>query len=126
MNIYTRLQQTAMRLIKDYGEPVQWVSEVVTRNQVTRVVSDAVRTVHTVNSVRADSEKSFIDGSRIEAGRRVYLIAGDTPPAIGWRLAGPEFIVDSVESHPTDWAIVDIKEIKPAETALLYEVQVSK
>lgn len=126
MSFYQQLQATAARLIRDYGKPVQWVSEVATRNAVTRAVESSVRTVHTVNAVRADTEKSFVDGSRIESGRRVYLIAGDTPPAIGWRLAGPEYIVDTAESHYTDWAIIDIKEITPAGLPLLFEVQVAK
>ncbi|MBF0675588.1 hypothetical protein [Pseudomonas sp.] len=127
---YDRMAATALRLIERFGQTI-------TLRDITEGVYDPV-TGEDTPSEPADqpaqailqdypaqmSGMSYADGTVIRQGDKKILVAALTTDSSGQKvqLTPPQMTTQVIAGGVT-WAVVNIKEISPAGTPLVYEIQ---
>ena len=117
-SFYERMQQTAARLLKQYGAPITITRTVKVIDPITGVQTGAADTTYTPNGILRSYDDSLIDGTRILEGDRELVVE-----------AG-EGYVPTMRDRPTVDSqllrIINIMEKRPATTPLVYFLQVRK
>ena len=135
MSFYARLQKTAIRLIERFGAQLRFESRVAFHDPVESKDEDAQATQHLAMGVVIESERSLVDGSRIEQGRKIVLLDAQKEPQTDWVFdadhaaslhGGGLYPGVSAGALKGKWSVAEIKAIDPAGVALLYEVQISR
>ena len=113
---YSKLQTTATNLIQKFGGTVSViVVSKGTYNTATGVVNDTT-TETEVSGVKVDFKKNEIDGTLVKLNDiKIYL-----PSTVEVSK------IDKLKISGNTYNIIDIKEVKPADTFLYYELQVRK
>lgn len=116
-SLYTRMGQTAVNLLSDYGQAVT-ISRVTggSVNPVTGVVTAGTTSTQVVQGVIMPYSANLIDGTRILTDDRKLVLPATVEP-----LMTDKFIVGGVT-----WSPVAITANNPAGTAVSYVVQVRK
>jgi len=134
-DFYQRLQQTAIRLVGEYGLPMTFIESYRDYDPITDKAATTSSLTVTTNGVLLEVAQSLVDGSAIEKGRKVFILDPKEKPLMGWRFDADSIPVKSVSLFPGSfqsagmsgmWSVVEIKTIAPGGVPLLYEVQVSK
>lgn len=118
---YDRMASTALRLIERFGQTVTLRDIVpgeydpVTGSQTPDVEVDQPAQAILQDYALQQSGMSYADGTVIKQGDKKILVAaqGLTPPQL----------TTAVIADGATWTIVNIKEINPAGTPLVYELQ---
>lgn len=118
---YDRMAATALRLIEQFGQPITLRDTVPgDYDPVTGAQTSDVEVTQPAQAILQDyalqqSGMSYADGTVIKQGDKKILVAaqGLTPPTLTMK----------VLADGTTWTIVNIKEINPAGTPLVYELQ---
>lgn len=106
---YTRLAGTAVQMIAKYGRSMALRSQATSGPEWDPVI---VTTDTAINGVVVDYSLFEIDGTVIQQGDKRILVGAAVMPTVAMKL------VDGVEM-----SIVNVKEIKPGDTVIAYEVQ---
>ncbi len=117
------LQDTALRLIRKFGEDRQ-----VTLKQPTTAPVDPAKpfnvnptttnAVATVPGVVTPISRTLVDGNSVQMGDEVVLIAGISLGAIVPTTA------DTVTDEGVDKNVMDVVRVRPGKTDFLYKLQV--
>lgn len=118
---YDRMASTALRLIERFGQTITLRDTVpgeydpVTGSQTPDVEVDQPAQAILQDYSLQQSGMSYADGTIIKQGDKKILVAalGITPPQL----------TTAVIADGATWTIVNIKEINPAGTPLVYELQ---
>lgn len=116
MSLYENLAATALRLLAKYGAPttIQRVT-IGAYNPATGTASNSTSNLTTTGLVRLYQNK-LIDGERVKVGDKEVVLSNEQIP-----LLSDKIIVDSVP-----WSIVNIREVNPAGTPIVYFAQIRK
>jgi len=118
---YDRMAATALRLIERFGQTITLRDTVPGEyNPVTGEMTPELPVVQPAQAILQDyglqqAGMSYADGTVIRQGDKKILVAaqGLTPPQL----------TTTVIAGGATWTIVNIKEINPAGTPLVYEIQ---
>ena len=118
---YDRMASTALRLIERFGQTITLRDTVpgeydpVTGSQTPDVEVDQPAQAILQDYALQQSGMSYAEGAVIKQGDKKILVAaqGLTPPQL----------TTTVLADGATWTIVNIKEINPAGTPLVYELQ---
>lgn len=118
---YDRMASTALRLIERFGQTitlrdtVQGEYDPVTGSQTPDVEVDQPAQAILQDYALQQAGMSYAEGTVIKQGDKKILVAaqGLTPPTL----------TTAVIADGATWTIVNIKEINPAGTPLVYELQ---
>lgn len=118
---YDRMASTALRLIERFGQTitlrdtVQGEYDPVTGSQTPDVEVERPAQAILQDYALQQSGMSYAEGTVIQQGDKKILVAaqGLTPPQL----------TTTVLADGVTWTIVNIKEINPAGTPLVYELQ---
>lgn len=115
---YAPLADVAVSLIADFGQDatIRRVSG-GTYDPVTGTTTGTTTTDTTVSAVVVGISKDYAAqlGGNVQAGDRMALIATDAP-----------LVSDSLILGSDTWAILDVQEVNPGGTALLYKAHVRR
>lgn len=115
--LYTELQAEASVLLAEYGRPMllrrPGVSTIdpVTDEEVSSPPVDQPCT-----GIATSYQTNLIDGTRIKSGDRKVILTAEQPPQMA----------DTLVIDGTSWTLVDIDTKQPAETVLVYILQVRR
>jgi hypothetical protein len=118
---YDRMASTALRLIEQFGQTITLRDTVpgeydpVTGSQTPDVEVDQPAQAILQDYALQQSGMSYAEGTVIKQGDKKILVAaqGLTPPQL----------TTTVIADGATWTVVNIKEINPAGTPLVYELQ---
>ena len=118
---YDRMAATALRLIEQFGQEITLRDTVpgeydpVTGSQTPDVEVDQPAQAILQDYALQQSGMTYAEGTVIKQGDKKILVAaqGLTPPTL----------TTTVLADGATWTIVNIKEINPAGTPLVYEIQ---
>jgi hypothetical protein len=118
---YDRMASTALRLIEQFGQTITLRDTVpgeydpVTGSQTPDVEVDQPAQAILQDYALQPSGMSYAEGTVIKQGDKKILVAaqGLTPPQL----------TTTVIADGATWTVVNIKEINPAGTPLVYELQ---
>lgn len=114
---YAEMAATALEMIADFGAPAELVSKTQAYDPVSGTASGSLNSFP-CTAVVIDAEKSFIDGTLVQAGAQVALVApqgvSDLKPGMTLKWQG------------ADWMVMVAKTLAPAGVAVLHELQVKK
>ncbi len=118
---YDRMASTALRLIEQFGQEITLRDTVpgeydpVTGSQTPDVEVDQPAQAILQDYALQQSGMSYAEGTVIKQGDKKILVAaqGITPPTL----------TTTVLADGDTWTIVNIKQINPAGTPLVYELQ---
>lgn len=118
---YDRMASTALRLIEQFGQPITLRDTVpgeydpVSGAQTPDVEVDQPAQAILQDYALQQSGMSYAEGTVIKQGDKKILVAaqGLTPPQL----------TTTVIADGATWTIVNIKQINPAGTPLVYELQ---
>jgi hypothetical protein len=121
MTFYSNMQGVALRLIEKFGQTITLRDTVpgeydpVTGEQTPDVEVDQPAQAILQDYALQQSGMSYAEGTVIKQGDKKILVAaqGITPPTL----------TTTVLADGATWTIVNIKEINPAGTPLVYELQ---
>ena len=113
-DVYTRAAATAIRLIAKYGRSLTLKSEALSGASAWSPTVTSTST--TVIGVVVDYRQSDIDGTLILSGDKKIIISSSVVPTAAGRIADGSL----------EYSIIDVKEIKPGSTAVLYVIQARK
>ena len=108
---YSRMVSTATRLISKYGRSMTLRSTTETGDpwNPTQTNSDTA-----ITGTVVDYKSSEIDGDAIQTNDKRILIDSTAVPTLQ----------DKVVDGSVEYSIIDIREIKPGSTVVLYDLQV--
>lgn len=110
-DFYTRLKNTAERMIEQYGRQISLVEKVKTGTSYNPIISERLYPIYVVQS---EYKSSDIDGSLIQANDKRFLVYSETViPKTDMQ------ILDNEKKY----SIVNVKETKPGNTNIFYEIQ---
>jgi deoxyxylulose-5-phosphate synthase len=119
-DFYTGLAAISLRMIDEKGRNVTHVK------QGTNVYSPSAgtftagtETETTVKAVFTDFKLSDIDGELIRKDDKMLLIAASS-------LSEEPTTADKIKESGIEWTVVAVNIVKPADTALLYKLQVRR
>jgi len=113
---YTGLKTTATNLIQNFGGTVSLVVITPGTYNTATGETDNTETETEVSGVKIDFNKNEIDGTIVKANDiKIYLPADTTISK-----------TDKIKLSGNTYNIIDIKEVKPGDTILYYELQVRK
>jgi hypothetical protein len=115
-NFYARLATTATRLLDDKGQTLSFSRDNVTSfNPVTGEETKGTAITYSGSGAVFGYGSSEINGTDIQRDdRRVILEAVSTAPAVG----------DSVTIDSIVHRVVDVEQVNPAGTVVIYQLQV--
>jgi len=116
---YADMAATALELLQEFGQALTLKRTTGSSgpDPVTGVVATAGASDNQVTTgLFRNYPARDIDGTRIQAGDRLAVLASTVEP----------LLTDRLEVDGEDWAIVDIVTSKPAATAIVYFVQVRR
>lgn len=120
MDFYSGLAQVSLNLIADKGRNVTHVK------QGTNVYSpsagtftEGTATETTIKAVFTNFKLSDIDGELIRKDDKMLLVAASS-------ISFEPTTEDKIKEGSTEWAVVAVNVVKPADTALLYKLQVRR
>lgn len=134
---YSKLAATATRLIDKFGRDLVFYENQAIHDPVTSTDTATSPLQHNTIGAVIDASESLIDGTRIGEGNKVVLLIPAIAPSKGWKLDldAPSDAGSTIGTFPGVvptgglaglWAIAVVRELKPAGTVLLYEVELSK
>lgn len=112
---YAKIQDAASAQINKFGRDcvLKRINK-GTFNPANSTFTGGIETSETIKAVFTDIEEKNIDGQTTRRGDKMVLISAKNTaqPVIG----------DMID----DWKILNVVEVKPADTALIYKAQVRK
>lgn len=127
---YDRMAATALRLIEQFGQDITLRDTVpgeydpVTGAQTPDVEVDQPAQAVLQDYALQQSGMSYAEGTVIRQGDKKILVAAMTKDANGQQVQlTPPTLTTTVLADGATWTIVNIKEINPAGTPLVYELQ---
>lgn len=119
-DFYDRMSVTAAAQIADKGRDVKLVSTGAdVWNPATGTFTAGTPTEKTVKAVFVSFRLSDIDGELIRTDDKLCLIAASS-------LSAQPTTSDKIKEGSTEWAVVSVNTIQPADIALLYKIQVRR
>lgn len=116
MTFYNEMAATALELLAKFGAPVTLQRVTIgAYDPATGSASNSTSNLTTTGIVRSYASKQ-IDGERVKVGDKEVVLSNEQAP-----LLSDKILVGSVP-----WSIVNIREVNPAGTVLVYFVQVRK
>lgn len=113
--LYDDFADTAEELIAEFGRDIVLLNrQRGGYNPRTNTMSDGVDTSRTVKAVFRDYKAKDIDGTVIQTGDKLCLIAG--------AVDGDEIVMDGADQY----AIISIEAVQPGNTLILSKVQVRR
>jgi len=121
MTFYSNMQGVALRLIDKFGQTITLRDTVpgeydpVTGGSMAETIVDQPAQAILQDYALQQSGMTYAEGTVIKQGDKKILVAaqGLTPPTL----------TTTVIADGATWTIVNIKEINPAGTPLVYEIQ---
>ena len=114
MSFYDRMQATATRLVTKYGKDVTLTREVASStNPVTGIVTPGTPITITGKGIDRDFNTAEIDGSAVLRGDKQLILAD----------ASQEPLMNDVYG---DYRVINVQEVTPANTTIIYRLQVRK
>lgn len=127
---YDRMASTALRLIERFGQTITLRDTVpgeydpVTGSQTPDVEVDQPAQAILQDYALQQSGMSYAEGTVIKQGDKKILVAAMTTDANDEQVQiTPPTLTATVIADGATWTIVNIKEINPAGTPLVYELQ---
>ncbi len=120
MSFYARMAITALEQIADKGRIVTLVSQ--GSNSYDPAAGTFTRGTEAEQSVRAvfaSYKAADVDGELIRAEDKYCLIAASSR-------TGEPTTEDKIKEGSTEWSVVRVDVVKPADTAILYKLQVRR
>ena len=135
--LYAELQAEASALLAEYGRSMKLVR--VGLSDIDPVTDEEVRgpdLVFDATGILASYHQNLIDGSRIKAGDRKLILSADEPPLIEDKIRIFDPALTEWERDPfwddkntkvgETWTVFDVEAKQPAETVLVYILQVRR
>jgi len=127
---YDRMASTALRLIERFGQTITLRDTVpgeydpVTGSQTPDVEVDQPAQAILQDYALQQSGMTYAEGTVIKQGDKKILVAAMTKDANGQPVQlTPPTLTTTVIADGATWTIVNVKEINPAGTPLVYELQ---
>lgn len=109
-DIYSKLKSTGSRMIQKYGRQIQLIKITKSEADYNPVLSELAVPVYALCS---DYNVGEIDGTLIQVDDKKYLLAADIAPSVN----------DMIQDGDRRLSIIRIKEEKPGNSTVYYEVQ---
>jgi len=117
---YTSKAETASRLIKNAGTALTIKRDIAgVTDPITGITTGASIESYPVNGVKLRYKNTDIDGTLVKSGDLRVLLSVEGLTIV------PES-TDIIVVSGASWKIIDVKPLEPAETVVLYELQVRK
>jgi len=113
-NIYQSAQETATRLLAEYGQSASLISITDGEYDVETGTKPQIETAIPVNVVKQNYQNREVDGSLIKRGDVRLLMEAGQEPKTG----------DVVAFYNKRWTVIHVDPVDPAGTVILYRVQV--
>lgn len=118
-DFYTRMAQVTLAQIADKGRTVTLVTPGADTYIPGTGLTVGTPTEQTPKAVFVDYKAKDVDGTVIRAEDKMCLIAASA-------LNAEPTTADKIKEGSTEWAVVNVKVVKPGDTAILYRLQVRR
>lgn len=135
--IYAELQAEAIALLAEYGRSMKVVR--LGFSEVDPVTDEEIRGpdyIFDAIGINASYHQNLIDGTRIKSGDRKLMLSADQPPLIDDKIRIFDPALTEWERDPfwddknttvgETWTVVDVEAKQPADTVLVYILQVRR
>lgn len=115
MSFYTGLAATASRLLTSKGQTATWAhdNQDGTFNPATGATEGGTTTAYSASGVLLDFDTKRINGTSVLATDSCFLMEVGNKPEVG----------DIITVNAVEYQVMDMQEVNPAGTAVMYEVQ---